>query len=87
MHELKLDIEKAQQLGRMFAAMCGIQNSIVEALQNGENVSKQIVEWLARKQKHMQHFLDGRRISVAKDEYYEGKLNAYILALDLMIEK
>lgn len=84
MRELKLSIEKAQQLGKILAAMCGIQNSIVESLQNGENVSMHTVNWLALKQKHMRHFLDYRRINVAKDEYYEGKLNAYMIALNLL---
>lgn len=84
MSELKLTVEKAQQLGMMLAAMCGIQNYIIESLQNGKNVSMQIVNWLARKQNHMRHFLDYRRISVAKDEYYEGKLNAYMIALNLL---
>lgn len=88
MTNLVLNNDKAAQLGRILARLVGSQNMIMKAIKNGDFdmatysfIIKRHKSQIARLKRFLSKF---ERIAVPEDQYYEGRLNAYSMALDVM---
>lgn len=87
MENLTLSEAKAEQLGRIMARMIGTQNLIMCSIKDGffdANMFESAIRRHKAALKHLKRFFEKfDRVEVPSDQYYEGRLNAYRMALEV----
>lgn len=85
MKNLVLSVEKADQLGDIFARTLGIQIMIMDFVKQRKfdsELLEPVVKHFDRQIAHLRHYLlNFERIEVPADQYREGRLNGVRLAL------
>lgn len=87
MENLTLSEAKAEQLGRIMARMIGTQNLIMGSIKAGffnANMFESVIRRHKAALKRLKRFFEKfDRVEVPSDQYYEGRLNAYRMALEV----